>query len=75
MWGCMLVRFVSGFLLFFCLGEYEVQVGKGGEYFFAEVLVQFCLEDRSHVLQREEDIVGGGDSGVRNLFVLEKQHA
>ena len=37
----MLGRFVGGFLLFCFLGKYELQVGEGGECFFAKVTVQF----------------------------------
>ena len=68
-------RFVGGFLLFRFLGEYEFQVGKGGECFFAKVAVQFFSEGRSHVLSHGEGGVGGSDGGFRNVFVFEKNHA
>ena len=68
-------RFVGGFLLFRCLGEYELQVGEGGEYFFVKVAVQFCLEGRGNVLRCVEYGISGSDGGVRNVFVFEKHHA
>ena len=71
----MLGQSVGGFLLFCCLGEYELQVGERGECFFAEVEVQFFLEDCGHVLRRGKDGVGGGDGGVQKIFVFEKHHA
>ena len=43
MWGCVLGRFVGSFLLFRCLGKYELQVVKGSDCFFTEVAVQFFL--------------------------------
>ena len=32
--------------------------------------VQFCSEGCGHILYRGKDGVGGGDGGVRNVFVL-----